>query len=116
MFSQKILILLSALISFCNAHHMVTNFYVGGVNQGDGVYIRVPPNTNPITNPKSNDMACNVGGEKPLGRFCAVDAGQNVAVQWRTWPDGTVATPIDVSHQGLFLSIATRWVLGWSVS
>lgn len=79
---------------------MITNIYIGGINQGDGTCVRVPPNTNPVTNVNSNDMACNVGGEKALDKFCALDAGQVVTIEWRTWPDGTEKTPIDASHQG----------------
>lgn len=88
---------------------MITNVRIGGVDQGDGTCVRVPPNTDPVTDVKSDDMACNVGGEKSLGKFCAIDAGQVVGLVWRTWPDGTVTTPIDASHEGWFLFLATRW-------
>lgn len=96
-------------LSLCNAHHMITNIYIGDVDQGDGTCVRVPPNTNPVTDVKSNDMACNVGGEKSLDRFCVFDAGQVIKLVWKTWPDGTVTTPIDASHEGWFLFLATRW-------
>lgn len=89
---------------------MITNIHINGVDQGDGICVRVAQNTSPVTDIRSNAMACNVGGEKTLDKFCAVDAGQSVKFEWRTWPDGSVKTPIDVSHQGLSLFLAThRW-------
>lgn len=79
---------------------MLTNIHIGGVDQGDGNSIRIPQNTNPVVNIQSPEMACNVGGGKPLDKFVSLDAGARVTLQWRTWPDGSQNTPIDVSHQG----------------
>lgn len=82
---------------------MITNIYVNGVDQGIGSCIRIPPTTGPVVNVWSDDMACNVGGSKPLDKFASIGAGDNVSFKWRTWPDGSQEVPIDVSHQGFYL-------------
>lgn len=89
------------LMSSTNAHHMLTNIIVGGVDQGDGNSMRVPPNTDPVVNVQSTDMACNVNGLNPVRKGVSIDAGQPVTLQWRTWPDGSQNAPIADSHQGL---------------
>ncbi|KAH0613336.1 uncharacterized protein H6S33_009716 [Morchella sextelata] len=62
------------LMSSTNAHHMLTNIIIGGVDQGDG-----------------NSM---------LRKAVSIDAGRSVTLQWRTWPDGSQNAPIADSHQG----------------
>jgi len=79
---------------------MVTNMYINGVDQGPGKCLRIPPNTDPVTDITSTDMACNVGGTKPVARVCPVHAGDSITFLWRAWPDGSQPGSIDQSHQG----------------
>ncbi|PSS35482.1 hypothetical protein PHLCEN_2v1637 [Hermanssonia centrifuga] len=41
--------------------------WVDGVDQGQNVDLRVPPNNNPVTDVTSNDLTCNVGGTSGSG-------------------------------------------------
>jgi cellulase len=91
------------LMSSTNAHHMLTNIIIGGVDQGDGNSMRIPPNTDPVVNVQSTDMTCNVGGLKSVRKAVSIDAGRSVTLQWRTWPDGSQNAPIADSHQGLYI-------------
>lgn len=91
------------LMSGTNAHHILANVIIGGVDQGAGNSIRIPPNTDPVVNVKSTDMTCNVGGLVPLRKAVSIDAGQTMTFQWLTYPDGSQNVPIADSHQGLFI-------------
>lgn len=53
---------LLSLISCAAAHTTVWGVLVNGVDQGDGrnIYIRSPPNNNPVKDLTSAAMACNV--------------------------------------------------------
>jgi hypothetical protein len=73
------------------AHHMATNIWIDGgmylecyrqtlqkltrlaVNQGAGTCMRIPRNTDPVTNVYSEDMACNVGRNKQEAITCAAN-------------------------------------------
>ncbi|CCX04393.1 family 61 glycoside hydrolase [Pyronema domesticum] len=96
------------------AHHMATNIWIDGVNQGAGTCMRIPRNTDPVTNVYSEDMACNVGRNKQEAITCAANAGSRVTVQWRIWPDGSNDGPIDPSHQGPCAVYMKRMGLGGS--
>ncbi|KAA8904673.1 family 61 glycoside hydrolase [Sphaerosporella brunnea] len=82
------------------AHHVVTNIWVDGVDQGPGTCMRLPLNTSPILDVNSQEMACNVNGGIQAGITCAAHAGSTITVQWRTWPDNSNDGPIADSHQG----------------
>lgn len=112
MLSYRILAILLGALSFCNAHHIITNIYVNGVDQGDGVCIRIPPSTGPVVDVRSDDMACNVGGWRPLDKFASIGAGDNVSFKWKTWPDGSQEVPIDISHEGFYSFILYHPLIG----
>ena len=109
------------------AHTAFTNFFVDGVDQGDGVAVRMSNNmgqaTFPISSVTSNDMACGrsgskistltlglrnislidvtgVNGETGVSRVAGVKAGSKITFEWRDWPDGTKPGSIDPSHKG----------------
>ncbi|TGZ84919.1 hypothetical protein EX30DRAFT_337370 [Ascodesmis nigricans] len=95
--TNTLLALMAAAAS--TAHHMVSNFYVDGANQGPGVCLRNPPSTDPVFL-NSNAIVCNVNGDRAVSMTCPVNAGARITVQWRTWPDGSRDKPLDGSHQG----------------
>jgi hypothetical protein len=66
---------ITAVLSFFAAglafgHHMISNIFIDGVNQGQGSCLRLPPNTNPLKDLKSTQIACNVGGDKKVALTC----------------------------------------------
>lgn len=63
-------IALLGLVVTSSAHHMVSNIWIDGVNQGAGTCMRVPPNTNPLNDIASSNMACNVGGADAVAFTC----------------------------------------------
>ena len=51
-------------------HHVVSNIFIDDVDQGQGTCLRPPPNTNPLEDLKSPQIACNVGGDKQVALTC----------------------------------------------
>lgn len=102
LFSKNLLlgVYLAASSGLVSAHYMVTNMFINGVDQGPGKCMRIPPNTNPVTDINSNDMSCNVNGATPVARVCPVAAGSEISFVWRTWPDGSKPGSLDPGHQG----------------
>lgn len=86
------------------AHTAFTNFFVDGVDQGDGTAVRMsnnlPKATFPLPNVATPDMACGVNGETGVARVAAVNAGSTLTFEWRDWPDGSQPGSIDISHKG----------------
>ena len=62
MYLSAALFSLSTLVASVTAHTLVWGVWVNGVDQGDGrnIYIRSPPNNNPVVNLTDPAMACNV--------------------------------------------------------
>lgn len=52
------------------AHHLISEISIDGIAMGAGSCLRVPPNTNPMTDVMHNDMACNVGGHGKKALTC----------------------------------------------
>lgn len=57
---------LTSLATSVTAHTLVWGVWINGVDQGDGrnVYIRSPPNNNPVKDLTSDAMACNVNNRR----------------------------------------------------
>lgn len=104
----KGVLLAVAAARMVDAHTRFTNFFVDGVNQGDGTCVRMSNINSEATNPlhgiTGNDMACGVNGENGVARVCGVKAGSTLTFEYRTWPDPHdpeyVPGSIDVSHKG----------------
>lgn len=100
----KIYLLVAGAARLTNAHTAFTNFFVNGLDQGDGTAVRMSNNnqqaTYPISSITSADMACGVNGETGVSRVAGVDAGDVLAFEWRDWPDGSQPGSIDPSHKG----------------
>jgi len=100
---MKLQILVAAAISLAStasAHHVITNIIVGSHGYELGRCMRMPKNTDPLTDINSKDMACNINGDKGVARMCEATAGDSVTMQWRAWPDASQPGSVDKSHQG----------------
>lgn len=66
----KSVVLAVAAAQAVNAHTVFTNFYVDGVNQGDGTCVRMSnvnsKATNPVNDITGNDMACGTFHLSPI--------------------------------------------------
>jgi cellulase len=82
MFSKAIIA--GALLGAASAHQNFHQFWVNDQTPGYQVGIRMPPSNSPVTDVKSDDMACNVGGSKvPSGvKTVAAAEGDSIKVQW----------------------------------
>lgn len=77
-------VLVSALAAMAAAHQNLHQFWVNGVSPGYEVGIRKAPSNNPVTAVTSNDITCNVNGNKvPSGvTTVAAKPGDTIKVQW----------------------------------
>ncbi|MCJ1457156.1 hypothetical protein MMC28_007523 [Mycoblastus sanguinarius] len=100
----KVILLAAGAAQLTNAHTAFTNFFVDGVDQGDGTAVRmsndIPNATFPISSATSPDMACGVNGETGVSRIAGAKAGSTLTFEWRDWPDGSQPGSIDISHKG----------------
>lgn len=100
----NIIILAVGAAQLASAHTAFTNFFVNGVDQGDGTAVRMSNNiqqaTYPLNSVTSPDMACGVNGETGVSRVASVNAGDTLAFEWRDWPDASQPGSIDPSHKG----------------
>jgi len=90
---------LSTLIASTVAHTLVYGVWVNGVFQGDGrnLYIRSPPNNNPVLDLTSSAMACNVNNIA-VPNTVSVNTGDELTFEWyhNTRDDDIIAS----SHHG----------------
>ncbi|RYO85979.1 hypothetical protein DL766_007243 [Monosporascus sp. MC13-8B] len=71
------------LVAAASAHQNLHQFWVNDVSPGYEVGIRRAPSNNPVTDVKSNDIVCNVGGTSGAGvKTVAARAGDTITVQW----------------------------------
>ncbi|PBP25891.1 glycosyl hydrolase family 61 [Diplocarpon rosae] len=61
-------------------HAVWQQLWVDGVDQA-GTCVRLPGSNSPVTDPTSQDLACNAGGSTGVAGMCAVTAGQKVTVE-----------------------------------
>lgn len=82
MFSKAIIA--TALLGAASAHQNFHQFWVNDETPGYQVGIRMPPSNSPVTDVKSDDMACNVNGSKVPSGVETVEAaeGDSIKVQW----------------------------------
>ncbi|KAH8769179.1 glycoside hydrolase [Diaporthe sp. PMI_573] len=77
-------VLVSTLAAVATAHQNIHQFWVNGVSPGYEIGIRKAPSNSPVTDVTSNDITCNVNGNKvPSGvTTIAAKAGDTIKVQW----------------------------------
>ncbi|KAH7069017.1 glycosyl hydrolase family 61-domain-containing protein [Paraphoma chrysanthemicola] len=102
--TQSMLLAALASVPAALAHTVFTDFYVDGVPQGDGVAIRMNPNSetagSPIGSLDSEDMACNVGGTKGVSRVQPVKDGALLTFEIRSWANDPTKERLDRGHYG----------------
>jgi cellulase len=81
MFSKALLT--TAFISAVSAHQNFHQLWINDVTPGYQVGIRMPPSNSPVTDLKSNDMACNVPSTNSAAvKVLDASAGDSIKVQW----------------------------------
>lgn len=92
------------LAAYANAHTRFTTLHINGQSQGDGVCIRQDQNpdttTNYVPSITGPEMACGVDGTIANPSTCNVNAGDQISLEHRAWPDASQPGAIDVSHKG----------------
>jgi len=78
------LVSLLALVAAATAHATVFSIWRNGADLGDGrnVYIRSPPNNNPVKDLSLTDMVCNVNGGVEAPKFITAAAGDTLTFEW----------------------------------
>ncbi|CAE6440204.1 putative endo-beta-1,4-glucanase D OS=Aspergillus terreus (strain NIH 2624 / FGSC A1156) GN=eglD PE=3 SV=1 [Rhizoctonia solani AG-1 IB] len=96
-----ILATFAAAAATAHAHATFQYIWVNGVDQGNK-YVRPPANNSPITDLKSNTLACNNNGDVAAAATLTVAAGAKVAVEMHQQPgDRSCATEaIGGNHDG----------------
>ncbi|KAH8687693.1 family 61 glycosyl hydrolase [Tricladium varicosporioides] len=92
----------AALFGIASSHTIFTQLTVGSTTNGIGVGIRIPSYDGPITDVKSNYIACN-GGPNPTTaspKIIDVQAGTTVKARWRHTQESTASDVIDAGHKG----------------
>ncbi|KAL5598294.1 uncharacterized protein BROUX77_006128 [Berkeleyomyces rouxiae] len=89
-----------SMASVVSAHTTLFSAWINDVDQGDGrnVYIRSPPNNNPVKDLTSPDLVCNVNGGKAGTGFVSAAAGDKVTFEW--YHDNRGDDILAASHKG----------------
>lgn len=80
MFSKTIIA--SSLIAAVSAHQNFHQLWINNETPGYQVGIRMPPSNSPVTDVKSEDIACNVNGQTGVADTVAASEGDTIKVQW----------------------------------
>jgi len=93
-----------ALAASANAHSIMQKIKVAGVDQGQLVAVRAPPNNNPVQDVSSSNLVCGAAGETS-SQVITIPAGSSVAGAWAHalgGPQGAndADNPIATSHHG----------------
>ncbi|KAL0633107.1 hypothetical protein Q9L58_008007 [Maublancomyces gigas] len=101
--------IIAGLLVTAEAHTTVYGVWINGVFRGDGrnVYVRSPPNNNPLKDITSSTINCNVNGANSVSTSVAVAAGAKFEFEW--YHDARGDEIIASSHKGpITVYIAAR--------
>lgn len=101
------LVALASCVASAVAHATQYGVWLNGQDQCEGrdVYIRSPPNTDPVKDLTSDDMACNVNN-KAVPQSIPVKAGDKLTLEWRQRErDDSI---IDDGHHGPILTYISK--------
>ncbi|KAF3907509.1 Endoglucanase-4 [Arthrobotrys entomopaga] len=95
----------AALASSASAHTIFQKLYVNGVDQGQGVGIRVPSTNNPVLDVSTIDIVCNTGLKSPgPSAIINTPAGATLTMEWHHGGNGPDPSdgddPVASSHKG----------------
>ncbi|KAK0718615.1 glycosyl hydrolase family 61-domain-containing protein [Lasiosphaeria miniovina] len=95
-----------------SAHTTMFSVQVDGADQGDGrnVYIRSPPNNNPVKDLASPDLAYNVNGGTAVSSFVKATAGATLTFEWFHNTRGDDI--IDANHKGPIITYIAPFITG----
>ncbi|KAK6436441.1 hypothetical protein LTR95_007359 [Oleoguttula sp. CCFEE 5521] len=101
---KSVLLSALALAAAADAHSIMQKIKVAGVDQGQLVGIRAPPNNNPVQSVASSDLICGPAGYTS-SKVITIPAGSTVAGAWAHGlggPQGAADAdnPIASSHHG----------------
>lgn len=93
-----------ALAASVNGHSIMQKIKVAGVDQGQLVGVRAPPDNNPVQDVSSSNLICGAAG-KTSSKVITIPAGSSVAGAWAHafgGPQGAndADNPIAASHHG----------------
>ena len=93
-----------ALAASVNGHSIMQKIKVAGVDQGQLVAVRAPPNNNPVQDVSSSNLICGAPGSTS-SKVITIPAGSSVAGAWAHaigGPQGAndADNPIATSHHG----------------
>ncbi|KAI0796822.1 glycoside hydrolase [Abortiporus biennis] len=92
---------LLAFAAASHAHFTMQYIWINGIDQGQNVDIRIPPNNNPVTDVTSTDLTCNVNGLSGAGVSTAtIAAGTNITFEWHQHDQRTGEDAISAGHKG----------------
>ncbi|KAL1971376.1 hypothetical protein VTN77DRAFT_329 [Rasamsonia byssochlamydoides] len=102
--SAALAVCILSLLATSQAHTVMTTLFVDGVNQGDGVCIRMNNNgstSNFFVSPvSSKDIACGMEGEIGAARVCPAKSSSILTFEFREHPENVSSPPLDPSHKG----------------
>ncbi|PGH17075.1 hypothetical protein AJ80_04948 [Polytolypa hystricis UAMH7299] len=91
-----------AAVGTVHANSPVTNLFVDGVNQGDGVCVRMGNDvaTAAPLKPKSKDIVCGANGNEAVASVCPANAGSILTTQFSNRPGSSLSGSFDLGKRG----------------
>ncbi|KAH7310513.1 glycosyl hydrolase family 61-domain-containing protein [Stachybotrys elegans] len=101
-----------AMATTATAHTLMYGVWVNDVDQGDGQgkYIRSPPNNSPVKDLESPDIVCNVNGGTAVSDFVTAKAGDKLSFEW--YHNVRNDDILDPSHQGPVITYIAQFTEG----
>ncbi|KAL1900765.1 hypothetical protein Cpir12675_000779 [Ceratocystis pirilliformis] len=108
-FTKSSILSAISMASAVSAHTTLFTAWVNDVDQGEGrnVYIRSPPNNNPVKDLTSPDLVCNVNGGKAVPEFVSAAAGDKITFEW--YHDNRADDIIAASHKGPLITYIAEY-------
>lgn len=92
-----------ALLPLASAHTIFSNLHINGKDAGQTTGVRyktTTPNNQPLEDLSSNDIACNVGGDKGVTDVLDVPAGANLTFEFKASLFDKSKPRLEPGHKG----------------
>lgn len=102
-FKMKVHFVSIALLPLASAHTIFSNLYINGKDASQTVGVRyktTTPNNQPLEDLSSNDLACNVGGDKGVAGVLDVPAGANLTFEFKASLWDSSKPRLEPGHKG----------------